>query len=69
MKYFILTIVFLLGVSISASAQNSTKVPKEKPKMELKNHQCTTACHNAGHCVYVHGEKGHKCTDDCKKKM
>ena len=35
--------------------------------MELKDHVCTDACHKSGKHVYVHGEKGHTCSDECKK--
>lgn len=35
-------------------------------KMKPKKHTCTEACANGKH-MYKHGEKGHKCTDDCKK--
>jgi len=35
-------------------------------KMELKDHVCSDACHEAGHCVMIHGEKGHKCSAECK---
>ena len=38
------------------------------PEMELKPHKCSSACSMRG-CAYVHGEKGHTCTDACKKKM
>lgn len=34
----------------------------------LQPHKCTSAC-SANGCTYVHGEKGHTCTDACKKKM
>ena len=35
--------------------------------MEMKDHVCTQECHDAGHHVYAHGEKGHVCSDECKK--
>ncbi len=38
------------------------------PEMALTPHKCTSACSASG-CAYVHGEKGHTCTDACKKKM
>lgn len=36
--------------------------------MATKDHTCTDAC-TAGDCVIAHGETGHTCTEDCKKKM
>lgn len=44
-----------------------TKAKEEKT--DLKDHVCTEACHEAGQCVTVCGEKGHTCTADCKKEM
>jgi hypothetical protein len=41
---------------------------KDCKKMEATPHKCNAQCHKngAGH-VPSHGEKGHKCTDECKK--
>ena len=38
-------------------------------KEEKAEHKCNAQCHKngAGH-IPSHGEKGHKCTDACKKK-
>ncbi|MDE3235094.1 MAG: hypothetical protein KGO81_03990 [Bacteroidota bacterium] len=51
--------LFIVGLMASpAMAQQ-----KEK----LKEHKCTAACKNGKH-VYAHGEKGHVCGPECKKK-
>jgi hypothetical protein len=59
MKKFMLTGLLLGGLAAGAYSQG------EKPG-KLKKHQCTTAC-TRDHHVYAHGEKGHVCTDACKK--
>lgn len=51
-------IAFVFTFSINeAAAENSKK---------LKRHACTEKCHDSGKCVLVHGERGHKCTEECK---
>ena len=69
MKKLILSVVIVMGIGFAASAQTApakeTKAKKEKKA--LKDHVCTDACHKAGKCVLVHGEKGHKCGAECKK--
>ena len=59
-----------MAIGFTATAQTAPakekKVKKEK-KMALKDHVCTDACHKAGKCVTVCGEKGHTCTKACKK--
>ena len=39
---------------------------KETKKTPLKEHKCTKDCTKEKHAL-VHGEKGHVCTDACKK--
>jgi hypothetical protein len=53
-----------LGALAQAPAKNDTKNAKSAP--QLKEHQCNPKCNAAAH-NYVHGEKGHKCTAECKK--
>jgi uncharacterized alpha/beta hydrolase family protein len=68
MKKLFFVLVVFVSISFAANAQTTTKKEKkEAPKTELKEHVCTDACHATGHCVYAHGEKGHVCTEDCKK--
>ncbi len=43
-----------------------SKMDKMDDKMAMKEHKCTAACKNGKH-AYAHGEKGHVCTDTCKK--
>ena len=43
-----------------------SKMDKMDDKMAMKEHKCTKACKDGKH-VYAHGEKGHVCTDACKK--
>jgi hypothetical protein len=56
MKKIILFPFLVLGITTISSAQ----------KAKLKKHHCTSACVNGNH-MYAHGEKGHACTDACKK--
>ncbi len=59
MKHLIMSVALLASVSLGVAAQiKSTEKPKK--------HHCTAACTNGKH-VYAHGEKGHVCTDACKK--
>ncbi|MCX6208686.1 MAG: hypothetical protein NTZ59_04090 [Bacteroidetes bacterium] len=70
MKKLIFSTAILFAVGFTVNAQTAPmkekKVKKEK-KAELKDHLCTDACHKAGKCVMAHGEKGHKCSKECKK--
>ncbi len=51
----------------AATATQVAVQPAANPK-DLKDHLCTMACkNNNGVHVYAHGEKGHTCTDACKK--
>jgi len=66
--------VLFLGLSLSFAAMaNCDGKCKDKSKCaeckkEASAHKCNKACHKdgAGH-VASHGEKGHKCTAECKK--
>lgn len=60
MKKLILFSFLFLGITAISNAQTSTQ------KAKLKKHHCTTACTNGKH-MYAHGEKGHVCTEECKK--
>jgi hypothetical protein len=60
MKQFLLAIVMIMGISIGANAQTSTK------KVKAPKHHCTAACANGKH-MYAHGEKKHTCTAECKQ--
>lgn len=48
--------------------QMPEKTKKEKKMKKMKKHECTEACHASGHHVYLHGEKGHVCDENCKMK-
>jgi len=51
----------------TATATQVAAQSNANPK-DLKDHMCTKACKdNNGVHVYVHGEKGHTCTDACKR--
>jgi hypothetical protein len=39
---------------------------KESPTGTLKIHECTEQCKEGKH-VYVHGEEGHTCSEECMK--
>jgi hypothetical protein len=41
---------------------------KETKKETLKEHKCTATCTKSKH-MYAHGEKGHTCSEACKKMM
>ena len=59
----VLTLFFaFIGGPLTAQDKKDTK--KEMP---LKEHKCTAACKNGKH-AYAHGEKGHVCGSECKKK-
>lgn len=60
MKKFLAAIVLVMGISVGAIAQTTTK------KTKKHRHVCTAACMNGKH-IYAHGEKKHKCTADCAK--
>lgn len=52
---------------VMAAGEKCTKACCSKDKSSMKAHVCTDACHKAGKCVMAHGEKGHTCTEACKK--
>jgi hypothetical protein len=39
---------------------------KESPTTTLRIHACTEQCKDGNH-VYVHGEEGHTCSEECMK--
>lgn len=59
-----LSIVLLLTILATGSAFAQEKQKKQK----AKDHTCTETCKEGNH-MYACGEKGHKCTDECKKDM
>jgi hypothetical protein len=61
MKQLLMAVAIMGGLSFTTLAANNDT--NTKPK----KHHCTAACTNGKH-VYAHGEKGHVCTDACKKK-
>ncbi|SFC06311.1 hypothetical protein SAMN05421780_102442 [Flexibacter flexilis DSM 6793] len=79
MKNVMWSMALVASICIGAFAQNETpkqqtkskkmkvKTAKMPVKTQEKSHVCTQACHDEGHCVYVHGEKEHNCTAACKK--
>ncbi len=56
----------MAGIMVAAQAQTDKKEAPKK-EMKMKEHVCTKACTKEHH-AYAHGEKGHSCTDACKKK-
>lgn len=52
-----------------AAAQAGQGNPNQtvKGQTELKEHKCNEKCKKGKH-FYKHGEKGHMCTAECKKK-
>jgi len=71
MKKLFVAVALLTSV-VLVNAQSSTTTTTKETKTttkttQLKDHVCTAACKDGKH-VYAHGEKGHKCTDACKKK-
>jgi hypothetical protein len=70
MKKLLMSAVIVMAIGFTASAQTAPakeKKAKTEKKAALKDHVCTDACHKAGKCVLVHGEKVHKCGEACKK--
>ena len=57
----------MAGIMFAANAQADKKEAPKKD-MKMKEHVCTKECTKDKH-AYAHGEKGHTCTDACKKKM
>ncbi len=67
MKKF-LTILACAAFIGTASAQTnaaSTATPSAVAPSAMKEHVCSATCTPQAH-AYVHGEKGHACTDACK---
>jgi|GEM_PF-1933961 len=64
----IMSVVLIAAtLSMSAMAQNQAKQTRNaKHAAQQKEHICNPLCNAAEH-NYVHGEKGHKCTTECKK--
>ncbi len=72
MKKAILSVA-VIAAMLTAGAQNNmqqTNSKKAMPKKEAakgKEHVCNSSCTKQAH-AYMHGEKGHTCTDACHKK-
>jgi hypothetical protein len=64
--FIIALLVLSLATLTNTSFADGVKTKKETKKVALKEHVCTSKCTNEK-CALVHGEKGHKCTKDCKK--
>lgn len=54
--------ILMFAVTINGFAQESPK------KVKKTKHVCTTNCKNNKH-VLKHGEKKHKCDENCKMEM
>jgi uncharacterized Rossmann fold enzyme len=69
-KIFLMMAFAGMLTAVSAQTDKSVQTDKTTTKSDakLKDHVSTKAC-TPGHHVYAHGEKGHVCTDACKKKM
>jgi len=70
LKIMIAALIIAASFNQVASAQSKQKADT-KSKIAtpaLKEHKCNANCNAAGH-NYVHGEKGHVCTDACKKPL
>jgi hypothetical protein len=75
-KIFVIIVIAAFTIGLNAQEKkachaDSAKAKKEtadtcKMKKELKEHKCTSECKDGKH-VYVCGEKGHVCSDACKK--
>jgi bacillopeptidase F (M6 metalloprotease family) len=71
MKTVKIMIAALLIAASFCQAANAQDKQKSETKSttsvtKLKDHKCNAKCNAAAH-NYVHGEKGHVCTDACKK--
>ncbi len=71
MKKLMLMIAFAaISFAVTAQTSKTDDTKKGEPKVEqvaMKDHVCTDACSTSGKCVFMHGEKGHTCGDECKK--
>lgn len=61
-KLFALLSIFGLAFVLTINAQEK-KIDLNEKK-EMKEHVCTSACENDHHAI-LHGEKGHKCSNNC----
>lgn len=60
MKKLLAMVMLLTTIGISAHSQQAPT------KAAMKEHNCTSSCKESKH-MYMHGEKGHVCTKECKK--
>jgi len=69
-KLMLIVAVAAIGFAANAQStqadQKSDKKSKKNSEMKMKEHVCTAGCKDGKH-MYAHGEKGHVCTDECKK--
>ena len=61
----VMLMIAMAGIMFSANAQEDKKMDTKK-EAKMKENVCTKACTKDKH-AYAHGEKGHTCTDACKK--
>ncbi len=69
-KFIIAAVLIVTSFSQVANAQSKHKsdVKNVTEAAQPKEHKCNTKCNAAAH-NYLHGEKGHVCTDACKKNI
>ncbi len=67
-KVFLVATIASFSFAAFAQEKMESKDGKMEMKstMKMKDHVCNKDC-KAGKCSYKHGEKGHVCTDACKK--
>ena len=58
----LLSILAFVGLFATTNAQTSATTTA--PEDVLVEHTCTAACAGEGH-AYLHGQKGHSCTEAC----
>lgn len=63
-KLFAVAMLLGAGINTAVMAQNKTE---KEPVKEAKEHKCNPGCNSVKH-NNLHGEKGHTCTDNCKKQ-
>lgn len=70
LKIMVAAILIAASFNAPVMAQDKQKTDNKSattaPAPKLKEHKCNANCTAAGHS-YVHGEKGHVCTAECKK--
>lgn len=67
-KLILVAVIAVIGFTANAQTTKKENKKEKTGQMQMKDHVCTSACKDGKH-AYAHGEKGHVCSEDCKKMM